>query len=114
VTCDSGADFGGSKEKRTIVAGSLDNLDALLDNDITILGVGRRSHGWEQRQVNAKGLVCHGTAPADLAAEMLGSGLRQGGQDSKTSSVGDGRGELGSADLQERFPYKKEHAKVSQ
>jgi len=85
--------------KRTIVASSLDNLDALLDNDIAILGIGRRSHGWEQGQVDTEGLVSHGAAAANLVTEMLRSGLRQGSQDSETAGIGHGRSKLGGSDL---------------
>lgn len=85
--------------KRTIVASSLDDLDALLDNDIAILGIGGRGHGWEQSQVDTEGLVSHGAAAANLVTEMLRSGLRQSSQDSETAGIGHGRSKLGSSNL---------------
>lgn len=87
------------KEKRTIVSSSLDHLDALLDNDVAILGVRRGGHGRQQSQVDAKGLVGHGAATTDLIAQVLRRRLGQGSQDSETTGVGDSRGELSSSDL---------------
>lgn len=83
----------------TIVAGSLDNLDALLDNDIAVLGIRRGGHGGQQGQVDTEGLVGHGAAAADLVAQVLGGGLGQGRQDSETTSVRHGRSELGGTNL---------------
>lgn len=93
------AKLNSNQRVHTVVAGSLDNRDALLDNDIAVLSIRRRGHSGQQGQVDTKGLVGHGAAAADLVAQMLGGGLGQGSQDSETASVRHGRSELSGTNL---------------
>jgi len=77
------------------VAGRLDNVNLLLDDDAGVGGVVRGDHGGEESEVDAEGVLCHGAAAPDLFAQVLGCGLGEGRQDSKSSSVTDGAGKLG-------------------
>ncbi|MCY1304801.1 hypothetical protein D9M70_545700 [compost metagenome] len=81
-----------------VVAGGLQHLDAVLDDDIEVARVRRRVDRRQQRQVHAEWLVGHIAATADFLAQRLGGRLRQRGEDAQPAGVGDGRGHFRVAD----------------
>jgi hypothetical protein len=62
------------------VAGCLDNVDLLLDNDAGVGGVVWGYHGGEKSEVDAEGVLGHGAAAADFFAQVFGRGLGEGCQ----------------------------------
>jgi hypothetical protein len=70
------------------VAGRLNDLDAFVDDDLCVRGVVRGDEGGQERQVDAKGVLGHGAASADLLAQVFGSGLRERGQLQTRSVLG--------------------------
>jgi hypothetical protein len=60
-----------------VVAGCLDDLDALVDDYLCVGGVVWGHEGWEEGQVHAEGVLGHGSASANLFAEVFGGGLRE-------------------------------------
>ena len=61
------------------VAGGLDDLDAFVDHDLGVFGVGRGVHGGEEGDVDAEGGGRHALAFADFEAEVLWGRLGEGG-----------------------------------
>jgi len=58
-----------------VVARSLDNLDARFDDRRGVLGVGRRSDGRQDREIDAEWLVGQRACARNLLAQRLGRGL---------------------------------------
>lgn len=80
------------------VAGGLDDLDALVDDDLGVRAVVWGNHGGEEGDVHAEWVFGHGFAAADLLAQVFGCGLREGCEEAETAGVGDGGGHLSVAD----------------
>ncbi|MNT10746.1 hypothetical protein D3C72_1455910 [compost metagenome] len=74
-------------------------LDAAFDDGRDVLGVRRRGKGRQEGEVHAEGLVGHLVAARDLAGQQLGRLLREARDDPQAAGVGDGRGQLGKADV---------------
>lgn len=53
------------------VSRSLDDADALLNDDAGVCWVVRRLEGWEECDVDAERLVGHGSASSNLLAQIL-------------------------------------------
>src|ERR1700741_5152242 len=87
----AGCDDNGKLKIHTVIACSLDHLDAFLDNNLDVFGVRWRNNGRQERQVNTKRLVSHGSASSNLLSQILRCGLRQSGQNSKTTSIRNSR-----------------------
>jgi hypothetical protein len=58
----------------------LHNVDLLLDYHVSVCGIIRRNHGGKEGQVNPEWVLGHGSASANLFAEVFGRGLRECGQ----------------------------------
>jgi hypothetical protein len=59
------------------VARGLHDLHAAVDDGLHVLGVRRRLHRRQDREVHAKGLVGHRAHARDFLAQVVGRGLRQ-------------------------------------
>lgn len=71
------------------VAGRLDDLDALLDDGVSVGAVVRRDHGGQQRHVDSEGVLGHGAAPPDLLAQLVWGREDEGRDDAQPAGVGD-------------------------
>ena len=81
------------------VAGCLDDLDALVDDDLGIGVVVGGHKRREQRDVDTERLARHGPAPADLLAQPLRLGENERRDDTQAARVGHGTGHLGGSDM---------------
>lgn len=54
------------------------HLDAFVYAHLCVLAVGRGVHGREERDVDAEGVLGHGSASSDLFAQVFGGGLSEG------------------------------------
>ena len=84
-------------------AGSFDNLDSGVDDDVLERGVvDRREHG-KNGEVNAYGALAARLEEAlslvDLGGESLRSRLGESGDEAEAAGVGDGGGEASEADV---------------
>ena len=73
------------------------NIDALVDNGLGVRGVVGGNHGGEEGEVNGERVLGEGATSLDLGAQGGGGGEDEGGDDTQTAGVGDGRGEVGCA-----------------
>ncbi len=98
------------------VACCLDDADALFDDDACVTSVIRWDESWEEGEVDAKGILSHGSTAADLLAEVFRCGLGQRRQlqkslgfdvlphvdrysyNSKTAGIADGARKLSISD----------------
>lgn len=81
------------------VSGSLDNLDAFVDDSLGVSAVVGRNHGGEESDVDTEGVLGQLAAALNLFAEGGGRGKDEGGYDTQTASVGDSRGQFGGTDV---------------
>lgn len=63
-----------------VVAGSLDDLDALIDDDLGVGTVVGGNHGGEEGQVDTEGVLGHFAASSDFLAQVFGGGLGEGSE----------------------------------
>ena len=69
------------------VAGGLDDSDAFIEDGLRVGGVVRRVHGGEEGKIDTEGVLGHALAFPDLFAQVVGGGLGEGCDDSKTACV---------------------------
>src|SRR6185437_903874 len=81
-----------------VVARSLDDPDTTLDDDATVLGVRRRTHGRQNGQIDRERPVGHGPATLDLLPQRIGRRLRECRQGPECARVGNGGDQLRTAD----------------
>ena len=80
-----------------VVARGLDDLDAAVDDRLTVFGIGRRLERRQDGQVDAEGLVGHVAAARDLLGELFRRRLGQRGDEAERAGIGHGRHQLGAA-----------------
>ena len=72
------------------ISGGEDHRYPLLDGYFPhLVDAGAKSH----RDVNSKGLVCHGTCPSDILPQPFWIAQGTGGNDAKAPCFGNGRGQ---------------------
>src|SRR6185312_8365880 len=81
-----------------VVARSLYDPDAALDDDATVLGVRRRAHHRQNGEVDRERLPGHGPAALDLLPQRRRSRLCERRQDPECACVGNGGDQLRTAD----------------
>ena len=79
---------------RGIVAGCFHDPHATVDNRLEDTGVIRRRKARQKSHIDAKGLVRHGAATGDFCGELLRRALRQAGNDTQSTGIGDGGGKF--------------------
>ena len=80
------------------MAGGFDDGDTHVDDRPAIVGIGRRRYRGQDGEVHPERLVGHRPAAFDLAAQIVGRRLGEGGEDAEAAGVGHRRGQFGAAD----------------
>ena len=68
----------------------LHDLDALIDNSLSVCAVVRGDHSGEKSDIHAEGVLSEGSAALDFFAQGGGRGEDESGDDTETAGVGDG------------------------
>src|SRR5271167_1339733 len=82
-----------------IVASSLDNTHAAIDDCADITRIVRRRNYRQKRQVHAEWLARHFAAAPNLVCKCFRRSLRQGGYDAESTGIRDGGSQFGEADV---------------
>ena len=80
--------------RRRVRARGLDNLDAGVDDHLSVLVVRRRVDGRQDRQVHTERLVRQVPALGDLVGQVLRRRLRQRGDETQSTRIGNGGNEF--------------------
>ena len=81
-----------------LLARSLDDCHAAVDDRLAIFGIGRWMDGRQDGEVHAERLVGHRPATIGLATKVVGRWLGERGRDPGAARIGDRRGKLRAAD----------------
>lgn len=86
------------------VAGSLDDIDALVDDGLGVSAIVRRVKGRQEGDVDTERVLGHRPALLDLLAQVGWGWEDEAGDDAKPAGVGDCAGQLGVPDVLEQEP----------
>ena len=76
-----------------------DDLDSTVDNGVDVFGIGWCGESRHESQVDVKRLVGHFMAAGNFPGQVFRRRLRQAGDDTQSTCLGHGRGQLGVANL---------------
>lgn len=78
---------------------SLDDLDTLVDNHLSVGAIVRGDHGRQKGDVNAEWVFGHLLTPPDLISQVLGCGLGESCEDTQPSRIRHGSGQLSISNI---------------